>query len=118
MSGADKNKLESDVTIVNTGCCHDCGGRCVLRAHIKDGVMVRIETDDGDEVMVFNDRGKTVLQARVTNRIMPGVVSIEEGIDREGNPNMLTMDEHSPGGAYPVNTALVQIQKEMENVSS
>jgi len=31
---------------------------------------------------------------------------------------MLTMDEHSPGGAYPVNTALVQIQKEMENVSS
>ena len=77
--------------------------------------------------MVFNDRGKTVLQARATKRIMPGVVCIEEGawydpdekgIDRGGNPNMLTMDEHSPGGAYPVNTALVQIQKEMENVSS
>jgi len=82
---------------------------------------------DGDEVMVFNDRGKTVLQARVTKRIMPGVVGIEEGawydpdeegIDRGGNPNMLTMDEHSPGGAYPVNTALVQIQKEVKNVSS
>ncbi|MFC1965879.1 molybdopterin-dependent oxidoreductase [Chloroflexota bacterium] len=40
---------ESDVTIVPTGCCHDCGGRCVLKAHVKDGRIVRFETDDGEE---------------------------------------------------------------------
>lgn len=36
------------VTIVNTGCCHDCGGRCVLRAHVRDGKVIRIESDTGD----------------------------------------------------------------------
>jgi len=39
---------DSDVTIVPTGCCHDCGGRCVLRAHVRDGRIVRVETDNGE----------------------------------------------------------------------
>ncbi|MFH1734272.1 MAG: molybdopterin-dependent oxidoreductase, partial [bacterium] len=40
---------ESDVVIVPTGCCHDCGGRCVLKAHVKDGRVIRFETDSGDD---------------------------------------------------------------------
>ncbi len=38
--------------IVRVGCpAHNCGGRCLLRAHIQDGVIVRLETDDRpDEV--------------------------------------------------------------------
>ena len=33
--------------IVRTGCpSHNCGGRCVLKLHVRDGVIVRIETDD------------------------------------------------------------------------
>jgi anaerobic dimethyl sulfoxide reductase subunit A len=43
---------DSDVTIVPTGCCHDCGGRCVLRAHVKDGVIIRVETDNGEEPQI------------------------------------------------------------------
>ncbi len=43
---------DSDVTIVPSGCCHDCGGRCVLRAHVKDGVIVRIETDNGEQPQI------------------------------------------------------------------
>jgi len=38
-----------EVTIVNTGCCHDCGGRCVLRAHVRDGRIIRFETDNGED---------------------------------------------------------------------
>ena len=34
---------------------------------------------DGAAVRVFNDRGATVLPAKVTDRIAPGVVSIKEG---------------------------------------
>ena len=34
---------------------------------------------DGQKVRVFNDRGATVLPAKVTDRIAPGVVSIKEG---------------------------------------
>ena len=76
---------------------------------------------DGDEVFVYNDRGKVAITAWVTERIMPGVVSIfegawydpdEEGIDRGACANTLTKDEYSGGGASALNTALVQVSKE------
>jgi anaerobic selenocysteine-containing dehydrogenase len=34
---------------------------------------------DGERVRVFNDRGATVLLARVTKRVARGAVSIKEG---------------------------------------
>ena len=43
---------DPDVAIVPTGCCHDCGGRCVLKAHVKDGRIVRFETDGGEEPQI------------------------------------------------------------------
>lgn len=75
---------------------------------------------DGDVIRAFNDRGATILPATVTERIVPGVVNIpqgawfdpdENGIDRGGCANVLTKDEHSPGGAYPTHTSLVQVEK-------
>jgi len=75
---------------------------------------------DGELVRVFNDRGETAILARVTERIMPGVVDIpegawytpdENGIDRQGCANVLTRDEPSPAGAFAVNTCLVEVQK-------
>ncbi len=40
--------MEDDGTvIVRAGCpSHNCGGRCVLKLHVKDGRITRIETDD------------------------------------------------------------------------
>lgn len=75
---------------------------------------------DGSEVRVFNDRGIMVLTARVTHRIMPGVVSIAQGAwyrpdhtgaDRGGSCNILTKDDYSPAGGWPTNTSLVQVEK-------
>jgi anaerobic dimethyl sulfoxide reductase subunit A len=43
---------DSNITIVPTGCCHDCGGRCVLKAHVKDGKIIRLETDNGEEPQI------------------------------------------------------------------
>lgn len=75
---------------------------------------------DGEQVRVFNDRGDMLITARVTERIMPGVVDIPQGAwydpdakgtDKGGNPNILTRDQCSPGGAFPYNTCLVQVEK-------
>jgi anaerobic dimethyl sulfoxide reductase subunit A len=75
---------------------------------------------DGDEVHVFNDRGTIAITAWVTERIMPGVVSVfegawyapdEKGFDRGGCANTLTRDAYSGGGASTLNTSLVQVAK-------
>jgi anaerobic dimethyl sulfoxide reductase subunit A len=48
VAGADRMNRE-DTVIIPTGGCHDCGGRCVLKVHVQNGVAVRVETDDGAE---------------------------------------------------------------------
>lgn len=74
----------------------------------------------GDVVEVWNDRGKTVVPAYVTERCMPGVAVLHEGawldldqdgVDRAGNPDVLTKDEPSPAGAFAYNTVLCDIRK-------
>jgi anaerobic dimethyl sulfoxide reductase subunit A len=75
---------------------------------------------EGDLADVYNDRGRIRIPARVTERIMPGVVDVPQGawydpdgdgVDRGGCANVLTRDEHSPGGAVAVNSALVQVER-------
>ncbi|HEX78330.1 MAG TPA: molybdopterin-dependent oxidoreductase [Dehalococcoidia bacterium] len=39
---------QGDTKVVATTCIHDCGGRCRLKVHVKDGVVTRIE-NWGDE---------------------------------------------------------------------
>ena len=69
---------------------------------------------------MWNGRGKCVVPAYVTERCLPGVVVLfegawmdldEQGVDRAGNPDFLTLDEPSPVGAFVYNTALVNVQK-------
>ncbi len=75
---------------------------------------------NGDMVKVFNDRGTVVVSAKVTGRIMPGVVSMgqgawyqpdDKGIDRGGCANTLLKDACSPAGAFCGNTCLVQVER-------
>lgn len=74
----------------------------------------------GDIVEVWNERGRCVIPAYVTERCMPGVVVLHEGawmdldkngVDRSGNPDFLTLDEPSPAGAFAYNTILCNVKK-------
>jgi len=46
MENQEKNNENGDVKIVRTTSAFDCGGRCPLRFHVKDGKIIRIEGDD------------------------------------------------------------------------
>ncbi len=76
---------------------------------------------DGDLVRAWNDRGELVIPARVTSRILPGVVDIpqgawwapnENGTDFGGSINVLTSERWTPfafGTAQ--HTIMVQVGK-------
>ena len=77
--------------------------------------------NDGDTVLVFNDRGKVKIRAKVTDIIMRGVIAMqqcawytpdENGIDERGSMNVLTSTKHSPmSKGNPQQTNLVDIRK-------
>ena len=84
----------------------------------KDAARLGIRT--GDIVEIWNERGKVVVPAYVTERCMPNVVVLfegawmdlaKDGTDRAGNPDFLTLDEPSPAGAFAYNTILVDMKK-------
>ncbi|MCJ7774316.1 MAG: molybdopterin-dependent oxidoreductase, partial [Desulfobacterales bacterium] len=77
------------------------------------------EIAEGDLVDVFNDNGRIRIPAKVTERIMPGVVNVsqgtwydpdKDGVDWGGCANVLTNDTRSPGGAVAMNSTLVQVE--------
>ncbi len=89
---------------------------CTLNA--SDAKKLGIKT--GDTVELWNERGKVVVPAYVTERCMPGVLVLHEGawldldengVDRSGNPDFLTLDAPSPAGAFAYNTVLCNIAK-------
>jgi len=79
--------------------------------------------ENGDKVKVFNDRGEVRVAAKVTPRIIPGVVAMGQGawhqanmggdrIDHGACMNTLTTQRPSPlAKGNPQHTNLIQIEK-------
>ncbi len=80
----------------------------------------KLDIQPGDHIEVWNDRGRIVVLAHLSERVMPGVLIVFEGtwldlnadnVDLGGNPNMLTADTPSPAGSFAYNTILVNLKK-------
>ena len=55
--------------MVRTGCpSHNCGGRCLLRVFVKDGVIVRIEGDDRPTDTVSDPQLRACIRGRAYRR--------------------------------------------------
>jgi len=76
--------------------------------------------ENGDLVNVQNNQGILRITAKVTERIMPGVVGIgqgawyrpdEQGIDEGGCGNVLIEGRHSPGGGFVSNSTFVEVSR-------
>ncbi len=103
-------------------------------AKIAGREPVRINTDDaaargivdGDVVRVFNERGACLAGAEVSDDIRPGVIMLATGgwydpttagevgaLDKQGNPNMLTLDKGTSRLAQSpsAQTALVEVER-------
>ena len=75
----------------------------------------------GDRVRIYNPFGQTLVRAKVTPRIMPGVLSLPQGawyeageddVDQNGCINVLTSQRPSPvAKGNPQHTNLVQAEK-------
>jgi anaerobic dimethyl sulfoxide reductase subunit A len=51
--------------VVRAGCpSHNCGGRCLLKVHVRDGVIVRIESDEGSADAVDAPQLRACLRGR------------------------------------------------------
>lgn len=55
----------SQEQMIHTGCpAHNCGGRCLLRVYVKDGVITRISTDDRPTDTVANPQLRACTRGR------------------------------------------------------
>ena len=96
-------------------------GREPVMVHPDDAASRGI--NEGDVVRVFNDRGECLAGVCLSDGIRPGVINLSTGawydpespggLDRHGNPNVLTQDKGTSSLAQgpTAHTALVQIEK-------
>ena len=77
----------------------------------------------GDIVMLYNDRGRVLAGAKISDNVMPGVIVLSTGawfdpnydlnIEKHGNPNVLTKDigTSSLGQGPTCHTTLVELKR-------
>ena len=108
----------------------DCG-KVSVASKIQDREPVLIHPDDaaarnisdGDVVRLFNDRGACLAGARISDGVRPGVVVLATGawydpqtpagLERHGNPNVLTLDKGTSRLAQgpSAHTTLVELER-------
>ena len=85
--------------------------RCTLQLHPDDGTKLGIK--DGDEVRVKSRVGQVIIEAEITDAIMPGVVSIPHGWGHNKKGIRLSVASQHPG----VNTNILTDDLQVDELS-
>ncbi len=121
VSNQPTTRLHSQLDCGETSVANKVAGREPVMIHPDDAGPRGIA--DGDIVRLYNDRGACLAGARVTPAVRPGVVVLPTGawydpeapggLDRHGNPNVLTLDKGTSRLAQgpSAHTTLVEIEK-------
>ncbi len=120
MSNQPATRLHSQLDSGATSRGGKINGREPITLNTEDAAKRNIAA--GDIVRVFNDRGACLAGAVISDVVRPGVVQLptgawydpdEDGLDRHGNPNVLTKDvpTSSLSQGTAAHTALVQVEK-------
>ncbi len=104
ISAQPKNKLHSQFDFGRHSVQDKIRGRDPIVINPVDAAARAVQ--DGQVVRVFNDRGACLAGVRISDEIMPGVVCLRtgawfdpddspaaNGLERHGNPNVLTPDQ-------------------------
>lgn len=121
LSNQPTTRLHSQMDLGRTSTDSKIQGREPMRIHPVDAEARGIR--DGMVVRLFNDRGACLAGAILDDRLMPGVVQLAtgawwdpdptlDGLDRHGNPNVLTYDAGTSGlGQGPsAHSCLVEVE--------
>ena len=121
ISNQPKTRLHSQHDPGSVSLASKVQGREPITMNSEDASSRGIQ--DGDVVRVFNDRGQCLAGACLSDGIRPGVVNLSTGawydpeapggLDRHGNPNVLTLDKGTSKLAQgpTAHSALVEIEK-------
>ena len=121
VSNQPATRLHSQLDCGATSLADKVAGREAVMINPQDALARGIA--DSDVVRLFNDRGACLAGARITAEVMAGAVVLPTGawydpatpggLDRHGNPNVLTLDKGTSRLAQgsSAHTTLVQIEK-------
>lgn len=121
LSDQPARRLHSQLDASGYSLAGKVAGREPVYLHPDDAAARGIA--EGDVVELFNDRGRCLAGARLTERIMPGVVRLATGAwfdpdrqggpEKHGNPNVLTLDVGASGFSQGciAQTCLVEMRR-------
>ena len=123
LSGQPMTRLHSQLDNGDYSMRHKIKGREPVLIHPHDAAKRGIA--DGDVVELFNDRGRCLAGARITDEVMESCVFLWTGAwydpdfdapdwrDRHGNPNVLTHDQRTSSltQSPAAHSALVEVRR-------
>lgn len=98
VEGMNPHVVESDLAVLEEGaewktgaCWHNCGGRCLNKVLVKDGVVIRQKTDDNHQDSADYPQQRACVRGRAQRRQIYGADRIKYPMKRKSwspdNPN-------------------------------